>query len=114
MDHRVGGRLPSVRRGDRQGGGIPSARIGDGRGARADDDSITAKLCPTPEADDTHAYAPTEAIAALAADAPCKWAPVPLDELAPMLGVGRQTLVLIGSTVHQLLQARWAIRPDLS
>ena len=80
----------------------------------AGDDSIMAKLCPAQEADGAGAHAPTEAIAALAVEAPCKWVPVPLEELAPMPGVGRQTLVLIGSTVHQLRQARWAIWPDPS
>ena len=56
--------------------------------------------------------APSEAIAALAANTPCKWRPVPIEALAPMPGVGRQTHVRIGATVQQLRQAPWAIRPD--
>ena len=55
---------------------------------------------------------PTDALAALAAEQPCKWRPVALEDLAPMPGVGRRTLVQIGTTVHELRQARWGIRPD--
>ena len=73
--------------------------------------TIMAKLCPTTGLDDAHAHAPTEAIAAIAANTPCKWQPVPIEDLAPMPGVGRQTQVRIGATLYQLRQARWAIRP---
>ena len=78
--------------------------------------TIMAKLCPTIELDATHAHAPSEAIAALAANAPCKWRPVPIEDLQPIPGVGRRTLVrigtAIGTAVHELRQAPWAIRPD--
>lgn len=77
-----------------------------------DEQSFMAKLCPAADADAAHAHAPTAAIAALAEESACKWVPVPLDDLAPMPGVGRRTQVLIGTTVHELRQARWAIRPD--
>ena len=77
-----------------------------------DEQSFMAKLCPAADADAAHAHAATAAIAALAEESACKWVPVPLDDLAPMPGVGRRTQVLIGTTVHELRQARWAIRPD--
>ena len=32
--------------------------------------------------------------------------------IAPIPGVGRRTLVQIGTTVHELRQARWLITPD--
>ena len=50
--------------------------------------TIMAKLCPSIELDATHAHAPSEAIAALAANAPCKWRPVPIEDLQPIPGVG--------------------------
>ena len=78
----------------------------------ANEDTMMAKLCPAPEADEAHAHMPTDALAALAAKSPCKWRPVALEDLAPMPGVGRRTLVQIGTTVHELRQARWGIRPD--
>ena len=78
----------------------------------ADEGTMMANLCPAPQADEAHAPTPTEAIAALAAENPCKWRPVALEDLAPMPGVGRRTLVQIGTTVHELRQARWGIRPD--
>ena len=78
----------------------------------ADKGSIMAKLCPAPQAEEAHAHTPTDALAALAAEQPCKWRPVALEDLAPMPGVGRRTLVQIGTTVHELRQARWLITPD--
>ena len=78
----------------------------------ADERTVMAKLCPSPGLDEAAAHAPTEPIAALAANTPCKWRPVPIEALAPMPGVGRQTHVRIGATVHQLRQAPWTIRPD--
>ena len=74
--------------------------------------TIMAKLCPAPQADEAHAHAPTDAIAALAGENPCKWRPVALEDLAAMPGVGRRTLVQIGTTVYELREARWGIRPD--
>ena len=77
-----------------------------------EESTVMAKLCPRSGLGEAAAHAPTEPIAALAANTPCKWRPVALEDLAPMPGVGRQTLVRIGATVHQLRQAPWAIRPD--
>ena len=78
----------------------------------ADEHTVMANLCPSTGLDVAAAHAPTEPIAALAANARCKWRPVPIEALAPMPGVGRQTHVRIGATVHQLRQAPWAIRPE--
>ena len=78
----------------------------------ADEGTMMANLCPAREADEAHAHTPTEAIAALAGQSPCKWRPVALEDLAPMPGGGRRTLVQIGTTVHELRQARWLITPD--
>ena len=73
--------------------------------------TIMATLCPI-DGDDTYAHAPTEAIAALAADSPCKWRPIPIEDLAPIPGVGREALVRIGTTLYRLRQAPWAIGPQ--
>ena len=89
---------------------VRASQMGVAQGA--DEGTIMAKLCPAPQADEAHAHAPTDALAALAAKQPCKWRPVALEDLAPMPGVGRRTLVQIGTTVHELRQARWGIRPD--
>ena len=78
----------------------------------ADEHTIMAKLCPSTGLDDASAHPPTEAITALAANTPCKWQPVPIEDLAVMPGVGRQTRVRIGETVYELHQAPWSIRPD--
>ena len=78
----------------------------------ADEHTIMAKLCPSTGPDDAHAPAPSEAIAALAANTPCKWRPVRIADLAAMPGLWRQTRVRIGETLYELRQARWAIRPD--
>ena len=78
----------------------------------ADEGTMMANLCPAREADEAHAHMPTDALAALAAKSPCKWRPVALEDLAPIPGVGRRTLVQIGTTVYELRQARWGIRPD--
>ena len=78
----------------------------------ANERTVMARLCPSTGLDDAHVHAPTEAIAALAANTPCKWQPVPIEDLAAMPGVGRQTRVRIGATLYQLRQARWAIQPD--
>ena len=78
----------------------------------ADERTVMAKLCPSPGAEGAPAPAPSEAIAALAANTPCKWRPVPIEALAAIPGVGRQTLVRIGATLYELRQAPWAIRPD--
>ena len=78
----------------------------------ADERTVTANLCPSTGADDAPVPAPSEAIAALAANTPCKWRPIPVEDLAPMAGVGRQTLVRIGATLYELRQPPWAIRPD--
>ena len=78
----------------------------------ADELTIMANLCPSTGADDAPVPAPSEAIAALAANTPCKWRPVPIEALAAIPGVGRQTLVRIGATLYELRQAPWAIRPD--
>ena len=78
----------------------------------ADERTVTANLCPSTGADDAPVPAPSEAIAALAANTPCKWRPVPIKALAAIPGVGRQTLVRIGATLYELRQAPWAIRPD--
>ena len=78
----------------------------------ADEHTVMANLCPSTGLDEAAAHAPTEPIAALAANARCKWRPVPIEALAPMPGVGRQTHVRIGATVHQLRQAPWAVRPE--
>ena len=78
----------------------------------AGEHTVMANLYPSTGAEGAPVPAPSEAIAALAANTPCKWRPVPIEALAPMPGVGRQTHVRIGATVHQLRQAPWAIRPD--
>ena len=78
----------------------------------ADERTVMANLCPSTGLDEAAAHAPSEAIAALAANTPCKWRPVPIEALAPMPGVGRQTHVRIGETVYELHQAPWSIRPD--
>ena len=78
----------------------------------ADEHTVMANLCPSTGADDAPVPAPSEAIAALAANTPCKWRPVPIEALAPMPGVGRQTLVRIGATLYELRQAPRAIRPE--
>ena len=89
---------------------VRASQMGVAQGA--DEGTIMAKLCPAPQAEEAHAHTPTEAIAALAGESPCKWRPVAFEDLAPMPGVGRRTLVQIGTTVHELRQARWGIRPD--
>ena len=89
---------------------VRAAEMGTTEGAG--EGTIMAKLCPAPEADEAHAHMPTDTLAALAAENPCKWRPVALEDLAPIPGVGRRTLVQIGTTVHELRQARWLITPD--
>ena len=78
----------------------------------ADESTTMANLCPTTGADDAQAQAPSEAFAALAANALCKWRPVPIEDLAAMGDMRHQTQVRIGETVHQLRQAPWSIRPE--
>ena len=78
----------------------------------ADESTTMANLCPTTGADDAQAHAPTEAIAALAANALCKWQPIQGEDLAAMGDMGPQTLVRIGATLYELRQAPWAIRPE--
>ena len=58
------------------------------------------------------ARAPSEAIAALAANTPHKWEPFPIEDTAPIPGAGGQALVRIGATLYEQRQAPWAIRPD--
>ena len=77
-----------------------------------EESTVMAKLCPRSGLGEAAAHAPTEPIAALAANTPCKWRPIPVEDLAPMAGVGRQTLVRIGATLYELRQPPWAIRPD--
>ena len=98
--HRIAAKAESIVRASMMGAAAPPS-----------EHTIMAKLCPI-VGDDTYAHAPTEAIAALAADSPCKWRPVPTEALAPMPGVGRQALVRIGTTLYQLRQAPWAIGPQ--
>ena len=76
----------------------------------ANERTVMANLCSTTGGDDAPAHTPTEAIAALAATTPCKWRPVPIEDLAAMPDMGR--LVRIGATLYELRQAPWAIRPD--
>ena len=76
----------------------------------ADESTTMANLCPTTGADHAQAQAPSEAVAALAANALCKWRPIPIEDLAAMGDMGHQTLVRIGETLHQLRQAPWSIR----
>ena len=78
----------------------------------ADERTVMANLCPSPSLDEPAALAPTEPIAALAANTPCKWQPVPINDLAAVPDGEHQTQVRIGATVHQLRQAPWAIRPE--
>ncbi len=78
----------------------------------ADEHTVMANLCPSTGADDAPVPAPSEAIAALAANTPCKWRPIPVEDIAPIPGVGRQTLVRIGATLYELRQAPWAVRPE--
>ena len=67
-------------------------------------------VCPATAGAVTLADAPTPAIAALAATAPCKWRPVA--ELGRLPPIGHQTLVLIDSVAYRLRRARWMVRPD--
>ena len=78
----------------------------------ADENTIMAKLCPSTDADDAQARTPNEAIAALAADTPCKWQAVAAEDLAAMPDMWRQTHLRIGATLYDLRQAPWAIRPE--
>ena len=78
----------------------------------ADERTVMANLCPSTGAEGAPAPAPSKAIAALAANARCKWRPIPVEDLAPIPGVGRQTLVRIAATLYELRQAPWAIRSD--
>ena len=71
-----------------------------------------ATLCPSTGGDDAQARAPSEALAALAANTPCKWRPVPVEDLAAMADMGSETYVRIGTTLYELRQAPWSIRPD--
>ena len=75
----------------------------------ASEGTIMAKLCPSAGAGNAPARAPTEALAALAANSPCKWNPAPIEDREAMPGVGRETLVRIGATVYELRQAPWAM-----
>ena len=77
-----------------------------GRAEGADEHTLMAKLCPTTGTGDAHA------LAALAANTPCKWRPVPIEDLAPRPGVRRQTHVRIGETVYQLRVSPWGIQPE--
>ena len=54
----------------------------------AGEHTVMANLYPSTGAEGAPVPAPSEAIAALAANTPCKWRPVPIEALAPMPGVG--------------------------
>ena len=76
----------------------------------ADEHTVMWNICPTTSLHDVPVHTPTEAIAAIAANTPCKWRPVPIEDLAAMPDMGR--LVRIGETLYELRRAPWAIRPD--
>ena len=74
--------------------------------------TVMANLCPSKGTDDAQAPPPSEASAAIAANTPCKWQPVRIEDLAPIPGVARQAMVRIGATLYELRQTPWAIRPE--
>ena len=74
--------------------------------------TIMANLCPSIGTDGAPAQAPSEAITALAANRPCKWRPLPVEDLAGIAELERETQLQIGATVYDLRQAAWKIRPD--
>ena len=74
--------------------------------------TVMARLCPGTGADDAHAPEPNAAIAALAANTPCKWQPVPVEDLAEIPYMGPEGQVQIGGARYDLREAPWTIRPD--
>ena len=77
-----------------------------------DESTVMVNLCPSTGPDGAQAQPPSEALAALAANTPCKWKPIPVEDLAAMANRGRQTQVQIGATLYDLRQAVWSIRPE--
>ena len=69
----------------------------------ADERTVMAKLCPSTGVDDAHAHAPTDALAALAANSPCKWRPVPIEDLAArgMLWHLREAMVMSCARIEE-------------
>ena len=63
-------------------------------------------------ADDTQAQTPTEALAPIAANTPCKWKPIASEYLVPMPEVGRRTRVRIGETLYDLHQGHGPLQCD--
>ena len=74
--------------------------------------TVMLKRCPSTGPDGAAAQAPSEASAALAANTPCKWRPVPVEDLAAMAEMGHPTQLQIGATLYDLRQAASKIRSD--
>ena len=75
-----------------------------------DEGTIMANLCPNTGADDAQTQPPSEAIASLATNTPCKWRPVPVEDLAAMTYMAPERQIRIGATLYDLREAPWAIR----
>ena len=74
--------------------------------------TVMARLCPSTGADDANAPEPNASIAALAANTPCRWQPIRVEELAAMPYWGPEGQVQIGGARYDLREAQWATRPD--
>ena len=78
---------------------VRATRMGPGEGAseHVSGHTVMARLCLGTEADDAHAPEPNAAIAALSANTPCKWQPIPVENLAAMPRMRPEEQVQIGA-----------------
>ena len=78
----------------------------------ANEHTVMANLCPSTGANDAHAPAPTEAIAALGAGTLSKWMALSAEDLSAIAYRAPERDVLTGATLYELRQAPWAIRSE--
>ena len=78
----------------------------------ANEHTVMANLCPSTDADDAQAPAPSKAIAALGGGTLCKWMALSAEDLSAIAYMAPERDVLIGATLYELRQAPWAIRPQ--
>ena len=110
VQHRCATRSCALRIAQKAEAVVRASMMGPVEGAREHDaQTVMATMCPSGADNSADAPAPSPALAALGAKAPCKWAAVPTEDLTPTVGIGQSARAVADGKLYGLRQAPWAL-----